>query len=489
MKIVNDVVILGGGTAGWLTAAYLSNNLDCRISIIDKEVGNPIGVGEATLLNFKDFLQACDLPVESWFNPLSSTYKSGGLFRDWNEIGKDVWHPFAMNYWIENKQYYSESLNGITKYDLWSDCQHLDFKRFGTRCYDLCVRDNKLNLEANQAFHVDCGQLVTFLKDALKNRINYIQSEMTKINRVSDSGDITSLTLKNGKEVKGDLFVDCSGFLELLKNKPIRKNLENRLICDTAVCGRLAHKEKTIKPYADFTAKEGGWIWEIPTQDRIGTGYVFNKSLLDVDDAMLQLSKHHKGKIKPEEMRMLDWKPFYNENFWHENVVSIGLSSGFIEPLESTGIALIMESIYQLATQIRENSYNDKNVEIYNNIMAQFFETSIDFVGSHYTLTKRTEPFWQEADSYIKISDRQKHYMDVLKNPDVNIHCSIASYSFQGSMNWSTWLIQQGCPVAKRNVQDSLETLKRENLENNLHNPEFGVDNTNHIKRLNQMWK
>jgi len=487
MRLINDIVIVGGGTSGWLTAAYLSANLDCRITIIDKEVGNPIGVGEATLLNFKDFLQACNLPIESWFNPISATYKSGGLFRDWNEIGKEIWHPFAMNYWVENKQYFTDTLSGITKYDLWSDCQNLDFKKYGTRSYDLCVLHQKINVEGNQAFHVDCGKLVTYIKEALRYKVNFIQSEMTKIERVSDNGNIKSLTLKNGNEVKGDLFIDCSGFLELLKNKPIRNNLKKRLICDTAVCGRL-DKDENIKPYADFTAKEGGWIWEIPTQDRLGTGYVFNKSLLDVDDAMLQLSNHHKGSIKPEDMRMLDWKPFYNENFWHENVVSIGLSSGFIEPLESTGVALIMEGIYQLSYQISENSYSYKNVEIYNHIMGEFFESSVDFVGSHYTLTKRTEPFWQEADSHIIISDRQKHYMDVLKNPDVSVGCSISNYSFQGSMNWTTWLIQQGCEVAKRNLDDSLRILERENNENNLHNPMFGTDNAEYIKHLNQIW-
>jgi len=478
VKRLKDIVIVGGGTSAWLTAAYLSNNHDIRVTVIDKEIGNPIGVGEATLLNFKDFLDKCNLPIEDWFNKISATSKVGILFPDWVKKGHDIWHPFAMNYWIGG-------LSGVTKYDLWSSNQHLDFKKHGSLLYDLSVTHEKINSNLKVGYHIDCGKLTTFIQSALERRVNFIQSEMTHFDR-DGSGNISLFHLKNGKSITGDLFIDCTGFLQLLKNKPVRKNLDNRLICDTAVAGRI--NEEDIKPYVNCTAKPSGWIWHIPTQERLGTGYVFNRSLMHEDVAKQELSNHHNGKIKPEDMKVLNWKPYYNENPWHENVVSIGLSAGFIEPLESTGLALIIEGVRQLSSQIKDNTYNKKSAELYNNIISQYFESSIDFVGSHYTITERDEPFWQEAKSHIKISDRQNYYMDMLKNPNTSISCHVNDWSFLTDGNWTTWLIQQGCEVAKRNINGSLERLDKENHVNPLQNPLFGINNKDYMKYLSKKY-
>jgi flavin-dependent dehydrogenase len=479
MKRINNIVIVGGGTASWLTAAYLSNNNNINITVIDKEIGNPVGVGEATLLNFKDFLDACNLPIEDWFNKVSATFKAGIIFPDWVEKGTNIWHPFNMNY----------DMGGVSKYDLWANNQDLDFKKYATGLYDLSVENNKLNLNQKYAFHVDCGKLVVYIQNVLKNRITFINSEVVTIDR-DNNENIKSVNLKNGQTVEGDLFVDCTGWLQLLKNKPIRNNLDNRLICDTAIACRV--DEQDIVPYAVCTAKEFGWTWRIPTQERIGTGYVFNKSLLSIDNAKLELNKHTNGAAKLENMRVLNWEPFYNENFWHENVVSIGLSAGFIEPLESTGIALIMEGIFQLSTLIQNNSYSKDKVNIYNSIMKEFFEESIDFVGSHYTLTKRTEPFWQEVKSYIKISDKQQYYMEMLKDPNKNISYYGNSHSFFTDNNWTTWLIQMGCEVSKKNINLNKDVarhlLETENFKNSIQNPIFGVDSKEYTKYLNKVY-
>ena len=479
MKKVNNIVIVGGGTASWLTAAYLSNNNNTNIIVIDKEIGNPVGVGEATLLNFKNFLEACNLPIEDWFNRISATFKAGIMFPDWVEKGNDIWHPFNMNY----------DMGGVTKYDLWANNQDLDFKKYATGLYDLSVKNNKLNLNQKYAFHVDCGKLVIYIQNALKNKITFINSEVITIDR-DNNEDIKSVNLKNGQQINGDLFIDCTGWLQLLKNKPIKNNLENRLICDTAVAARV--NTKICKPYVVCTAKDSGWIWEIPTQERVGTGYVFNRSLLDIDEAKIKLSKHWNNLTKPEDMKVLDWSPYYNENIWHENVVSIGLSAGFIEPLESTGVALIMEGIYQLSSLIQNNSYNKHKINTYNSIMKEFFEESIDFVGSHYTLTKREEPFWQEVKSYIKISDRQKYYMEMLKDPNQRISCHGNNHSFFTDNNWTTWLIQMGCKVSKKNLNlnenMARHLLETENFRNSSQNPMFGIDSEEYTKYLNKIY-
>jgi tryptophan halogenase len=441
MTPISHVVIVGGGSAGWLTAACLSSNVNVQVTIIDKEIGNPIGVGEGTLLNFSDFLMDCGLPITDWYDKISANFKTGVLFPDWGYKGNEIWHPFVMNYFVHGP---------ITKYDLWSNHQELDFKRYGTSIYDLSVKEGKFFGGLRQAFHIDCRKLVPCLQDALRHKVKFVQSPVAKVNR-DKQGNVKSLDLRNGEEVKGELYVDCSGLLGLLSKEPKRNDLKNRLICDIAIAGHIP--EEDSRCYTTCTAKEGGWVWEIPTQNKLGTGYVFNKSLLNIDDAMLQLSEHHNGKIKPEDMQILDWENgHYNENFWHKNVVSIGMSAGFIEPLEATGIALIELGVRRMIELITDRQYNETDIEIYNAVMKQAFESCVDFVGSHYTATQRKEPFWQEAQSHIEISDKQRYYMQILERPDAGISTYRNEYSLFADQNWHTWLIQQGHDVGVKNI-------------------------------------
>jgi tryptophan halogenase len=195
---------------------------------------------------------------------------------------------------------------------------------------------------------------------------------------------------------------------------------------------------------------------------------VFNRSITDPEDAKEYFVKYWNNRISKDSLKVIDWTPYYNDNIWHNNVVSIGLSAGFIEPLESTGIALIMEGIYQLCRRITEYYYSDEDVAVYNNNMKYFFEECINFVSMHYSKTEREEPFWKIVKDKIKVSEEQKIYEQQLLDPLIPLIRIPKDINFFTGHNWNTWLIQMGCKVAPRTLnqsnEESLNFLLRQNI-------------------------
>ena len=396
MYKVNHIVIVGGGSAAWLTAALLSHNGDYEITIVDKEEGKPIGVGEATLLNFKPFMDSCGFKFEEWFREIDATYKTGILFSGWGKNKRAVWHPFRSIPMAEPGEIRNEPTG----------------------------------------FHIDCGKLVKFIQSKLN--LTVIKSEVIKL-------DKKGLLLKNKQRIEGDLFVDCTGFKSLLQETPLTL-LKDRLICDTAIAGHVQYedlwKEKT--PYVISEAVECGWIWKIPLKSRIGTGIVFNKRITPVSEAKKIFLNHWKQRVGPT--KLLNWTPYYKKEFWKDNVVRIGLSAGFIEPLESTGLALIIEGAHQLLMTLSGAGFTSYNVAIYNAVLQNFFEESIDFIGAHYTLNTRSESFWCKARSKIKKSKRQLLHSKILEDSRNFQQQSLrhwCPYSFFTRINWDLWLRQQ----------------------------------------------
>ena len=444
MKQIKNLVIVGGGSAAWLAAAYFKHNFNYfNITVVDKEIGTPVGVGEGTLMNFSLFLENCGFDRREWMPEIDATCKAGILFPGWVTEENTVWHPFMMNVNTELE---------ISLHDLWSRNQHLDFKQSGVAFYDSAVKHDRVDIiNTRYAYHIDAGKLVTYIQEKLQDRVEFIKSEMISINRRSDNS-IASIMLKDGQQIEGDLFLDCTGFRGLLNDRPDRNDLTGRLICDTAVAGHIPYedKNKELHPYVISEAIDCGWVWNIPVGSRIGSGLVFNRSITDPEDAKKRFCEYWNYRIMPDSLKVIDWTPFYNNNIWHENVVSIGLAAGFIEPLESTGLALITEGIFQLGRRLTDFTWTQYDTEIYNNTMKCFFEESIDFVSMHYTKTERTEPFWQAVKKTITVSEKQKFYIDWLANPSKSMPQGGKDNNFFTAPNWSTWLIQMGYPVAPR---------------------------------------
>jgi tryptophan halogenase len=443
---VSSITIVGGGTSGWLTAAYLyKNQPDIKITVVDKEIGTPIGVGEATLLSFKPFMEECGFKIEDWFVPLDAGYKSGILFSNWREKDDDIWHPFYKG----NRKLF----NGVNTWDSWSCNQNLDFKKYSLSCYDLSIEHNALDANAidHYGFHVDCGKLVVFLQEYLKDKINIIRSDVMKVN-YKDNDTIDSLTLKNEELVCSDLYIDCTGFKNVLRKPAQRIDLSDRLFVNTAIACPVPYqdRESEFKPYAECEAVDHGWIWKIGVASRIGSGMVFNRNITDIDEAKDYFVDHWNNRIKKENIRVIHWDPFYNEDQWAGNVVTIGLSSGFIEPLESTGIGLITYGIGQLNSAIYERRFSDIDRVNFNLQMKILFEDCVDFVSMHYANNNRSSKFWDWVKEKFQPSTRMMHFISELNTPNITVpNARKYNYMFGGS-NWSLMLIQLGYTLANR---------------------------------------
>jgi tryptophan 7-halogenase len=400
--LIQNIIIVGGGSSGWLTAAYLSNNFpNLNITIVDKEIGTPVGVGEATLLNFKRFMELCGFPESEWYDEIEATDKLGIAFPNWIEKDHHVYHPFFVS--KTNSKEYKERLK------------------------------IKLPNSFNAAYHINCGLLTTFIQNKIKDRVKFIASEVT-------SFDNNKLILKNGKTISGDLFIDCTGFKSILKKNRDRVELRNRLICDTAVASHVPYlNENTEKlPYVKCEAVNEGWVWTIPVQSRMGSGFLFNRNITNIENAKKFLSNYWSGRISPDDLKVIDWTPYYDKNIWDNNVVSVGLSAGFIEPLESTSLALCMEGVFQLSKRIYKNFYNPDDIEVYNKTMKIFFENSIDFVNMHYLVSKRKGVFWEQG---RQLQKSEKHLM-FEKKFDMDENLNFNDTDFFSSDNWYCWLTQ-----------------------------------------------
>ena len=437
IRPVNRIVIVGGGTAGWLTAAYISNQMSSHteILLVDKQVSDPIGVGEATILNFKQFMYDCGFKPEEWIPEIDATFKCGILFKDWQQEGVNLWHPFAF-----------PMFNNLDS-DLltcWTMFKEYDYFTHACALYHPGVTENKVDPEniGTYAYHIDCGKLVRWVKGKLLRKIQLVEHEVISVDR-NERGGLNHITIDTGEEIQSDIFIDCTGFKRLIAPEPDSVDCQGRLFCDTAVAGRFDYRNKPIEqnPYTTCAAVEHGWIWKTPTQERVGSGLVFNKSVSDVDEVKESFCKYWNNRVTPDELRLLDWTPYYHKNFWTDNVVTIGLSSGFIEPIESTGIALISAGAQEFVESCRGSFYDDSIIKGYNYQMTSFYESCIDFVNMHYAYNKRkTGKFWKYVQDTFKPSDKLLYYENEVLNNPVRLP-SNGNYMFAGD-NWSMFLCQ-----------------------------------------------
>ena len=438
MKKVNKLVIVGGGSAGWITASWFSRRWGKMIdvTIIDKYQPERVGVGEATLLSFPSVMQSMGFKVEDWINRIDATFKAGILFPGWGREDKVIWHPFGFTSIGDNK---------VPMYDIWSNYQSkYDVKEISP-LYRTAM-GNKIELDYikdTYAYQIDCGKLVTFLHDNCNRICNYIQSDVKTVVKVDD--DVEKIILEDGSEIKADLFIDCTGWNQLLIGKEDNVDLSDRLFIDSALAARVKYEnpDKEMHPYTDCQAMEHGWRWRIPTRSRIGTGYCFNRDVNDPDEVRQSFSDHWNGRIKPDEMRLLDWKPQYVKNFWEGNVVPIGLSAGFIEPLESTGLALMIRGVEYLEEGIF-GGYFDSKVEapFYDAKMKCSYESAVDYVNMHYSYCQRKGKFWDYVRSKYQKSSMQEMMEGYIQDPNIRTPQTGKVGSFFDGTNWHVWLLQ-----------------------------------------------
>lgn len=474
--------VVGGGTAGWLTAAYLvaNSNSDDTVTVIDKEVGTPIGVGEATILDFAPFMQKCGFSIEQWFPKVDATFKSGILFKNWNKSGNDIWHPFR----------HITPNNYCTQWDVWSLDQSAPFQTHGLPMLETSLQ-NKVDL-ANMHFysyHVDCSKLVLFLQDAIKDRIEIIKSAVKHIDR--NGAEITKLILENGSEHTSDLYLDCTGFGSVLKTQD-KVDLSDRLFCNTAIASHVQYEDidKESLPYAISEAVDHGWIWRIPVQSRLGSGLVFNRNITDIETAKDYFVNYWNGRVSKDKLRVIDWTPYYIKNFWEGNVVSIGLSGGFVEPLESTGLSIMISGIQYCFNISRQGHVNEFDKAVYNSAMISIYEETVDFINLHYSESQKQGPFWDYVRANYKKSKKLEYFENKITEPYRNF-LNYANTNMDGKVfhasNWILWLIQLGYPLPSysSHPQVVVDYLNREFLTNEQVQVLSAVDHLDAIKIIN----
>ncbi len=460
MNVIRSICIVGGGTSAWLSAAYLShNNPDVEVTVVDEKESKPIAVGEGTILGFSSFMEQCGFfDTGEWFSELDATYKVGVLFPDWATENKSVWHPFMTNVTLDT---------GVSNVDAWCKNKSYDFVEYALPMYHNSM-ENKIdtNEGSSYSYHIDCGKLVSYIKR--RSRVRHIQSGY-------DSS------------IKADLFIDCTGFKSILK-KNDKNDLTGRLFCDTAIATKVPYqnRSKELRPYTTCTAVDHGWIWRIPVRTRMGSGLVFNRNITPIDEAKEYFLNYWDHRISEDDLRVIDWTSSYSNNIWEGNVVSIGLSAGFIEPLESTGLALIQDGLRKLQDKISDKTWTSDDVLIYNKQMKIAFEDCIDFVSMHYSKSYKDTPFWNYVRETYVPSERIKTVENILKEELLYFRHQKPDAIFPGS-NWVTWMIQLGYDVNTSIDFDSKmleDSLIRNHERVEKFRSSWSVDHESHIKRI-----
>jgi len=406
---VKKVVIVGGGTAGWMTAAMMSRQLGKKldITLVESDAIGTIGVGEATIPPIQLFNNVLGLDENDFVKNTQGTFKLGIEFQNWGKIGDRYMHTFGTigkdvgmiqfyQYWL--RAHRAGMASGLWDYSF--NFQAAMAKKF-SRLEK--VPDSPLS-GITYAFHFDAGLYAKYLSGlAKKNGVKRVEGKVTKVNQRTEDGFITSVLLEDGNKVEGDLFVDCTGFRGLLIEETLGTGYHDWshwLPVDRAIAVPSENAGEA-RPYTQSIAHSAGWQWRIPLQHRTGNGHVFSSKFMSEDEAANILLSNLEGKAIAEP-RTIPFKTGMRKKFWNKNVVAIGLSSGFLEPLESTSIHIIQTSITKLMIMFPNADFNQADIDEYNSQAMFDFERIRDFIILHYHATTRTDsPFWD----YVRTMD------------------------------------------------------------------------------------
>ena len=393
---IRKVVIAGGGTAGWLAATALSHQFRDRldITLIESEQIGTVGVGESTVPPIRTFHRFLQIDEQEFLRAVAGTFKLSISFENWRRPGERYIHPF-----------------GTTGQGTWAAGFHhfwLDSQRRGmtSELGDFCLetvasRGDQFSLQTqpqvNYAYHFDAGLYAKFLRRKAEGYgLRRVEGKIREVRQHPDSGFISALVLEDGQVVEGDLFIDCTGFRGLLIEQTLQTGYEDWkqwLPSDRAVAMQVESMGPPV-PYTRAIAHEAGWRWQIPVQHRVGCGLVFSSRHMSDDEAKAKLLKDVGGQPIREPFLV----PFVTGRrlkSWNKNVVSLGLASGFIEPLESTSIHLAITAVVRLVQMFPFDGIAPSLVDIYNETSRAEMEHVRDFIILHYHATQRDEPMWK----------------------------------------------------------------------------------------------
>ena len=399
---IQRIAIVGGGTAGWMAASILARALPGTgtvISVIESPDIGTVGVGEATIPPIIDLLRFLNINEGDFVRHTQATYKLGIKFTDWRRIGSSYWHPFGtfgsmINLRPFHHAWHKACADGLApRFNDFSLCAALgDARKF--RFPDPNAPGPAAGLR--YALHFDASLVAGYLR-AYSERLGVVRLERTVADAsLREDGYLEELIFSDGSRHPADLFIDCSGFRGLLIEQVLKTGyLEWRdvLPCDRAVAMQTA-RVSPRPPYTEASARAAGWRWRIPLQQRAGNGYVYCSEHLG-DDAALEDLMREVGDQPLAEPRRLRFVAGRRRLFWNRNCVALGLASGFLEPLESTSIHLVMSGVYKLLEHFPNQGFAQSNIDSYNDELGAEMERIRDFIVLHYCLTERNDtPFW-----------------------------------------------------------------------------------------------
>lgn len=450
---ISKIVIVGGGSSGWMTAAALCKNFpDLDITLIESKDIKTIGVGESTIQQINSFFDLLGLKDEEWMPQCDATYKVSIAFTDFREKGSKFQYPFGNSgakhmplghdCWPIIRSLNPEE-NTLEKFaEFYNPNTYLANYNKLTTNEDQSVPNFRLKYDT--AYHFDATKFGIYLRDNIckPNGLKHILEEVTEITQ-KENGDIDYIVTESGSKFEADLFVDCTGFKSLLLEQKMGSKFisyADTLLNDRALATKLDYDdpEREMENVTNCTAIENGWVWNIPLWNRIGSGYVYSSKFVDRDQAEIEFRNHLKSKGKEisdsAEILDIEIKHGRHEKVWVGNVIAVGLSYGFIEPLESTGLLTTHENIYRLVRILQRR--NRHVVGIDKTLMNMHFAHNIDstrsFIEMHYGLSLRNDTdYWRHVTN-----------LDYGDTPDINqleVHC-IRTSDYNGVFGGLTYV-------------------------------------------------
>ena len=432
---IKSIAIAGGGTAGWMAAAKLSQHFsktDIKITVIESSEIGTVGVGEATIPTLRRFYQSLGMDDMEVMRRTRATVKLGIEFKDWFKQGTSFIHPFGL---------FGQDANGIRFHHYWmklresGDPAPLEQYSLGIAL----ARANKFTFPAENpssalsvfdwALHFDAGMFGKLMCEyATARGVLHVDAKINSVELNPDNGFINSLQLDDGRQIAADLFIDCTGFHGLLINKNLNTGYvdwSRWLVCDRAMA---VQSELVGEPVIRTLAKAhtAGWQWRIPLQHRQGNGHVYSSQFIDDEQAERTLLQHIDGKVL-HSPRKFQFTAGRRAQAWNKNCIAIGLAAGFLEPLESTSIALIETGIEKICGSFAHPFFNQEKIDYFNQVTATEWERIRDFIILHYKLNQRTDSeFWRYCQN-----------MDI---PDT-LQQKISAYSERGDLLHYPWEI------------------------------------------------
>jgi len=467
---IRNIVIVGGGTAGWMAAASFSKHLEklnCNIRLIESEQIGTVGVGEATIPPIIDFIRLLGINENEVVREVKGTFKLGIAYRNWTRPGDYFFHPFGPTgfgmgpisfpaYWL--KMFLDGRAARLEEYSI--QCVAAAANKFMRPVHAPNTPLNKITY----ALHFDASLFARYLRRFSEARgVVRTEGKVNKVNMRAQDGFIESVTMENGETIAGDLFIDCSGFRGLLIEEAMKTGYQDWtkwLPCDRA----LAVPTENAGPPASFTlvtAREAGWQWRIPLQHRTGNGHVYCSGFISDDKARETLLSNLDGKVLAEPLP-LRFTTGRRNKAWNKNCVALGLASGFLEPLESTSIHLIQRGIAMLLKFLPDRSFEPADIDRYNKIFEFEFGRVRDFLLLHYTQTERQGAFWEHCRS-IPLTDSLQEKIDLFKSHGRILREDTELFPAQ------SWLyVMIGQAIRPRSYEPTVDTIDDAAIEANL---------------------